>query len=200
MKSFPEKVWGRTDRADGSPASGSGSSQLTPLVGERDHVRGPADAPLTLVEYGDYECYYCGLAYPIVKRLQEHFGDKLHFAFRNFPIEMAHPHARRAAEAAEAAASQARFWEMHDLLFEHQQELGGRDLVRHAATLGLDVERFRTGLAERWYIGRVEEDLRSGDASGVPGTPTFFINGSLYGGSYDFDTLLAAIEQASKTA
>ena len=155
---------------------------------------------MTLLEYGDYECNYCGRAYWIVKRLQEHLGDRLRFAFRNYPIEMAHPHSRQAAEAAEAVAAQGRFWEMHDLLFEHQQELGGRDLVRHARVIGLDVQRFQADLAERRYIGRVEEDSRSGDASGVPGTPTFFINGSFHEGSYDFDPLLAALERASETA
>src|SRR6476646_7201477 len=116
-------------------------SLLTLPVSERDHIQGPADAPVTLVEYGDYECPHCGRAYPVVKAIQRHFGRRLRFVFRNFPLAEAHPHAAHAAEAAEAAAAQGRFWEMHDSLFEHQQALDDRHLVEYAGALGLDTSR-----------------------------------------------------------
>ena len=122
-------------------------TQLTLSVSERDHIQGPATAAITLVEYGDYECPYCGEAYPIVRQLQEELGERLRFVFRNFPLTTAHPHAQNAAEAAETAAGQGRFWEMHDLLFENQEELDEEDLISYASKLGLDVARFKTELA-----------------------------------------------------
>jgi protein-disulfide isomerase len=165
-------------------------------VGDRDHVQGPASAPATLVEYGDYECPYCGMAYPIVKRVQQHFGDRLRFVFRNFPLAEVHPHAEAAAEAAEAAAAQGKFWEMHDTLYEHQRALDTTHLRDYARQLGLDIAAFEQALAAHAFAGRVHEDFISGARSGVNGTPTFYINGRRHDASYDLDTLTAAIERA----
>jgi protein-disulfide isomerase len=168
-----------------------------PVTDDRDHVQGPADAPVTLVEYGDYECPYCGEAYPIVKDIQERMGERLRFAFRNFPITTSHPHAARAAEAAEAAAAQGKFWEMHDHLYENQRHLRDDNLHSYAQALGLDVDVFDEELAEHVRADRVHEDFLSGVRSGVNGTPTFFINGLRHDDSYEFDTLLRALEQAA---
>ena len=162
-------------------------------VSDRDHAQGPADAPVTLVEYGDYECPHCGRAYPIVKELQRRLGAQLRFVFRNFPLREMHPHAVRAAEAAEAAAAQGQFWEMHDTLFEHQWSLTDRSLLEYAAALGLDTVRFEQDLSARTHEPRVREDFRSGVRSGVNGTPTFFINGVRYDGSWDLETLTTAL-------
>jgi protein-disulfide isomerase len=175
-----------------------GSAHLTVPVGARDHVQGSPDAPVTLVEYGDYECPYCGEAYPIVKALQQQVGDRLRFVFRNFPLTNAHPHAEHAAEAAEAAGAQGeeKFWAMHDHLYEHQRTLDDAHLERHAAAVGLDVERFDREMEEGRYRERVREDFLSGVRSGVNGTPTFFINGRRHDGSYALQALLAAVEGA----
>lgn len=167
-----------------------------PVADDRDHIQGAADAAVTLLEYGDYECPYCGAAYPIVKQVQEAMGDELRFVFRNFPITTAHPHAEQGAEAAEAAAAQNRFWPMHDLLYENQQRLEAADLRGYAQRLGLDVARFERELDENVHAGRVHEDFMSGVRSGVNGTPIFYINGARYDDSYDFDTLLAALQDA----
>jgi len=164
---------------------------------DRDHIQGPADAAVTLVEYGDYECPYCGAAYPIVKELQARMRDRLRFVFRNFPITTSHPHAEQAAEAAEAAAAQGRFWEMHDLLYENQRRLRDQDLHAYAEQLGIDVERFDKDLAEHVHAPRVREDFMSGVRSGVNGTPSFYVNGARHDDSYDLDTLLAALERAA---
>ena len=169
------------------------AAALTLPVGERDHAQGPTDAPVTLVEYGDYECPHCGRAYPIVKQLRQRLGRRLRFVFRNFPLRESHPHAQRAAESAEAAGAQGRFWEMHDRLFERQFALDDEYLIEYAGDLGLDVERFRAELVGRVYEPRVREDFRSGVRSGVNGTPTFFINGVRYDGAWDEETLVAAI-------
>ena len=168
-----------------------------PVSQDRDHVQGPADASVTLIEYGDYECPYCGAAYPIVKEVQARMGERLQFVFRNFPITTAHPHAEQAAEAAEAAAAQGSFWEMHDLLYENQKGLENEDLRGYAEQLGLDVGRFDTELSEHVQADRVHEDFLSGVRSGVNGTPTFYINGSRHDDSYDEETLLAALERAA---
>lgn len=168
---------------------------LTMPVGERDHAQGPATAPVTLVEYGDYECPYCGQAYPIVKHIQERLGDSLRFVFRNFPLSELHPHAAHAAEAAEIAADEGKFWEMHDTLFEHQRALDDAHLRAYAAALGLDEAAFAQALSEHRLAGRVREDFMSGIRSGVNGTPTFFINGARHNGSYDLHTLLRALER-----
>ena len=164
---------------------------------DRDHIQGPADAAVTLVEYGDYECPYCGAAYPIVKELQARMGDRLRFVFRNFPITTSHPHAEQAAEAAEAGAAQGRFWEMHDLLYENQTQLRDQDLHGYAEQLGIDVERFDKDLAEHVHAPRVREDFMSGVRSGVNGTPSFYVNGARHDDSYDFETLLDALERAA---
>jgi protein-disulfide isomerase len=172
-------------------------AELTlPVSDERDHIQGRAEAPVTLLEYGDYECPYCGAAYPIVKQVQSQMGDRLRFVFRNFPISTSHPHAEQAAEAAEAAAAQGRFWEMHDHLYEHQRHLEAGDLRTYAEELGLDVERFDRELAENVHAARVREDFMSGVRSGVNGTPTFYVNGNRHDGPYDLDSLLAALERA----
>jgi protein-disulfide isomerase len=168
-----------------------------PVDEDRDHIQGPADAPVTLVEYGDYECPYCGAAYPIVKELQARMGERLRFVFRNFPITTSHPHAEEAAEAAEAAAAQRRFWEMHDLLYENQRRLRDQDLHAYADQLGLDVDLFDKELAEHVHARRVREDFMSGVRSGVNGTPSFYVNGTRHDDSYDLETLLAALERAA---
>jgi protein-disulfide isomerase len=164
---------------------------------DRDHIQGPANAAVTLVEYGDYECPYCGAAYPIVKELQARMGDGLKFVFRNFPITTSHPHAEQAAEAAEAADAQGSFWPMHDLLYENQRRLRDQDLHAYAEQLGLDVEQFDKDLAEHVHASRVREDFMSGVRSGVNGTPSFYVNGARHDDSYDLETLLAALERAA---
>ncbi len=164
---------------------------------DRDQIQGPADAAVTLVEYGDYECPYCGAAYPIVKEVQARMGERLRFVFRNFPITTSHPHAEQAAEAAEAAAAQGRFWEMHDVLYENQRRLGDQDLGAYAEKLELDVERFVKEVAEHVHAARVREDFMSGVRSGVNGTPSFYINGTRHDDSYDLETLLAALERTA---
>jgi protein-disulfide isomerase len=174
------------------------TSELTlPVDDARDHIQGPADAPVTLLEYGDYECPFCGAAYPIVKEVQSRMADRLRFVFRNFPISTSHPHAERAAEAAETAASQGKFWEMHDLLYENQAHLDDPDLHRYAEELGLDVQAFDDDLVSGAHAGRVREDFMSGVRSGVNGTPTFYVNGLRHDGSYELETLLAALERAA---
>jgi protein-disulfide isomerase len=168
-----------------------------PVTEDRDHIEGPADAPVTLLEYGDYECPYCGAAYPIVKEVQARIGERLRFVFRNFPITTSHPHAERAAEAAEAAAAQGSFWRMHDVLYENQKRLGDEDLRTYAQQVGLDLDVFDRELAEHVHAARVQEDFMSGVRSGVNGTPTFYVNGARYDDSYDLDTLLGALEAAA---
>jgi protein-disulfide isomerase len=158
--------------------------QLTPAVSTKDHIAGPDDAPVTLVEYGDYECPYCGMAYLVLKKAQQQLGSGLRFVFRNFPLAEAHPHARMAAEAAEAAGAQGKFWEMHDALFEHQDALEPEDLAGYAKSIGLDVAKFKRDLEAGTYAKRVRDDFRSGVRSGVNGTPTFFVNGIRYDGSW----------------
>ena len=174
----------------------SGTTRLTLAVSQRDHRRGQETAPVTLVEYGDYECPYCGKAYPIVKEIQRRLGDQLRFVFRNFPLTQSHPHAEHAAEAAEAAAGQGKFWQMHDSLFEHQPALDDAHLVHYASALNLNEERFKREMTEHVHADRAREDFMSGVRSGVNGTPTFFINGVRHDASYELETLLAAIEAA----
>jgi len=169
---------------------------MLPVNRKRDHMQGNPDAPLTLVEYGDYECPFCGAAYPIVKQVRQRLGDQLCFVFRNFPLTQLHPHAQHAAEAAESAGGQGKFWEMHDMLFEHQRALDDLHLVQNATAIGLDVARFEMDMAAHTYADRVREDFISGVRSGVNGTPTFFINGRRHDGSYDLKGLLAALELA----
>jgi protein-disulfide isomerase len=168
-----------------------------PVSDDRDHTQGLPDAPVTLVEYGDYQCPYCGRAYPIIKDVQAELGDRLRFVFRNFPITTSHPNAEQAAEAAEAAGAQGRFWEMHDLLYENQSRLDLDGLLGHAERLALDVERFERELADNVYAERVHEDFMSGVRSGVNGTPTFYVNGVRHDDSYERGTLIAALERAA---
>jgi protein-disulfide isomerase len=174
-----------------------GAALTMPVSEDRDHIQGPTEAAVTLVEYGDYECPYCGAAYPIIKEVQSRMGARLRFVFRNFPITTSHPHAEQAAETAEAAATQGKFWQMHDLLYENQKRLRDPDLRGYAERLALDVERFDKELAEHVHAARVREDFMSGVRSGVNGTPTFYINGARHDDSYDFETMLAALERAA---
>src|SRR5436309_10487718 len=170
------------------------AGRLTIPVGPKDHVKGPADAPLTLLEYGDFQCPYCRQAYPIVKQVQEQLGARLRFAFRNFPLTRIHQHAQHAAEAAEAAAAQGAFWQMHDRLFERQFALDDDHLIEYATELALNAERIRGEVEAGTYAGRVRDDFMSGVKSGVNGTPTFFINGVRYDESWDRDSLLGALK------
>jgi protein-disulfide isomerase len=159
-----------------------------------DHIRGPAQAPVTLVEYGDYECPNCGLAHPIVDRMQAHFGNELRFVFRHFPLQQIHPHAESAAESAEYAGSQGMFWEMHDGIYENQDQLGLPLLFALAGALGLSESGLRNALVTGEFAPKVRSDFLGGVRSGVNGTPTFFINGRRHDGSYAFDDLVSAIE------
>jgi protein-disulfide isomerase len=168
--------------------------RLRPPLDPNDHFLGDPTAGLSLVEFGDYECPFCGQAYPITRRLQKVFGpDRLCFVFRHFPPSSLHPHALAAAEAAEAAAAQGRFWEMHDMLFEHQDAFEPKDLERYATIIGLDVGAFVRDLRSRRFLPEVRSDLRSGAVSGVNGTPTFFINGLRHDAPFDFESLQSAI-------
>jgi len=170
-------------------------SRLAAPVAETDHVSGPDDAPVTLVEYGDFECPACGAAYPIVELVRRQMGARLRFVFRHFPLTQMHPHALHAAEAAEAAGAQGKFWQMHAMLFEHQDALEDPDLVGYAKALHLDVKRFTTELSSEMHLPRIRKDTQSGIRSGVNGTPTFFINGVRFDGAWD--DLLAALENAA---
>jgi protein-disulfide isomerase len=167
---------------------------------ERDHIRGPETAPVTLVEYGDYECPYCGQAEIVIRELLDEFGDELRYVWRHLPLNDVHPHTQMAAEASEAAGAQGAFWPMHDKLLVSQDELTARDLRRHAEELGLDVERFWNELRRREHSERVADDVASADASGVAGTPSFFINGRRHRGAYDIETLGAAVRAARARA
>ncbi len=171
-------------------------STLTQPVSPHDHAEGPVDAPLNLVEYGDYQCPYCGAAYPVVKRLQKTLGKKLRFVFRNFPLTQMHPYALIAAQAAEAAALQGKFWEMHDLLFEEQNLLKLEIIPSWAKRIGLNLEQFEKNIKQAVVEKRIKEDRQSGIRGGVNGTPTFFINGTRHDGPYDYNSLLAALESA----
>jgi protein-disulfide isomerase len=168
---------------------------LTVPVGEGDHLLGPRTASLTLVEYGDYECPFCGDAYPVVEEVRGLLRDELLFAYRHFPLTQIHPHAALAAEAAEAADAQGLFWEMHGRLFLHQDRLAPADLVEHARVLGLDLARFERDLATREYGPKVRAQFLSGVRSGVNGTPTFFVNGVRHNGGYDLASLLDALRE-----
>lgn len=174
-------------------AIGIPASSLTLPVAGRDHLQGSIDAPILLVEYGDYECPYCGDAFPMVKDVQEQLGDKLCFAFRNFPLASYHPHAEHAAEAAESAGAQGHFWAMHDTLFENQDALEDDDLIKYAIALKLDSRRLAEEITTGVHRNRVREDFRSGARGGVNGTPTFFINGVHYTGVPRAEELLATI-------
>jgi protein-disulfide isomerase len=163
-------------------------------VTPEDHIQGDPDAELTLVEYGDYECPHCGRAYGIVKRVQKHFGRRLRFVFRNFPLTQIHPNAQTAAETAEFAGAHGRFWEMHDLIYENQDRLGLPLLFALAEELGLDPQRLRDALTAGEFEPRVRRDFLSGVRSGVNGTPTFFLGEQRHDGPWEFDDLVRALE------
>jgi protein-disulfide isomerase len=167
---------------------------------DRDHVRGSEDAPVTLVEYGDYQCPYCGQAEVVIRELLDSFGDDLRYVWRQLPLNDVHEHAQMAAEAAEAADAQGKFWPMHDLLLNHQDDLEPSDLSRYANDIDLDLTRFWEELRSREHAPRIAEDVASADASGVAGTPSFFINGKRHQGAYDVDTLTSAVRRARSRA
>ena len=171
----------------------------TPVDPDRDHIRGPQDAAVTLVEYGDFECPYCGRAEPVIRELLATSGGELRYVFRHLPLVDVHEHAEIAAEAAEAAGEQGAFWAMHDRLFDRQSTLGIIDLVNNANEIGLDVPRFKKALQSRKYTLRVERDVESANDSGVAGTPTFFINGRRHEGAYDLESLRATIAREART-
>jgi protein-disulfide isomerase len=168
---------------------------VVPVDPGRDHVRGPEKALVTVVEYGDFECPYCGLAEPAVRELLRDFGD-LRYVWRHLPLNDVHPHAQLAAEGAEAAARQGAFWELHDVLLDHQGALTARDLIGYAGSLGLNVERFGADLRRHVGAAHIAEDVDSADLSGVSGTPTFFVDGMRHYGAYDIETLSAAVKLA----
>jgi protein-disulfide isomerase len=172
------------------------SKKLTvPVNIGSDHIRGSINAPITIVEYGDYECPYTGMAYPIVKEIMKQFGDQIYFVFRNFPLNDIHPHAQHAAEAAEAAAAQDKFWQMHDYLFEHQKALDDGHLLEYAKKVGLNIDKFKTEMSEHIYAPLINKSLRVGIDSGVEGTPTFFVNAQRYEDSWDLDTFSSFLKR-----
>ena len=185
---------------DGVLMKEGGWSRLVLPVGARDQVQGSMEAAVTLLEYGDFECGHCAEALPVVKEITRWLRGELRYAFRHFPVADKHPHALRAAEAAEAAGAQGCFWEMHNLLCERSPALDAVHLERYAQKLGLDVERFAREMRAHVYLEKVREDMTSGVESGVTRTPTFFINGVQYRGEADLDGLLAAIEEAGNRA
>ena len=172
--------------------------KLTMLVSEsRDHIQGPAIAPVTLLEYGDFECPYCAQTYIIIKEAQERLGSNLRFVFRNFPVTKVRPHAYETALAAEAAGAQGKFWEMYDYLFRHGQRVTNDSLRQSAAKLGLDIARFDRDFFDHRYSSHIDEDIESAKSSGVNSTPTFFINEDRYNGPWDLDSLLSALDDES---
>lgn len=168
-------------------------SRLRIPVTSNDHIQGPMDAPITLVEYGDYECGFCGLAFPNVKLVQKRFADNLRFVFRNFPLTEVHPFAEAAAEAAEYAATHGRFWEMHDGLYANQDQLGVTLIFALGRKLGLSDLGLQEAMAERRFGAKIQADFLGGVRSGVNGTPSFFINGEKHEGGYSYDELAAAV-------
>jgi protein-disulfide isomerase len=166
-------------------------------VSAADHVQGAADAKVTLLEYGDYQCPYCGAAYPVIKAVQKRLGAKMRFVFRNFPLNQAHPYAELAAESAEAAGAQGKFWEMHDALYENQAQLGEPLIEALVKRLKLDANQFETDMETRKYQSHVKRDFMGGVRSGVNGTPGLFINGERYDESWDEESLSAALLKAA---
>lgn len=168
-------------------------STLKVPVTEADHIQGDGKALITLVEYGDYECPYCGSAYPIVKRIQKHFGERLRFVFRNFPIVDSHPYAGIAAMTAEFAATKNKFWEMHDVLYENQEFLDLPNLINYAESLGLSASELQMAIKNEIFADKIKNDFMGGVRSGVNGTPSFFINGNRHDGSFEYEDLLVAL-------
>jgi protein-disulfide isomerase len=170
-------------------------ARLAVPVNGQDHSRGPKDAPVTLVEYGDFECPHCGQAHYQLQELENAIGESMRLVFREFPLTTVHPHAAQAAEAAESAGAQRKFWAMHDILFENQDALEEEDLLQYAAAIDLDLEQFARDLSEERFAPRVREHFMGGVHSGVNGTPTFFINGFRHDGGFDYQSLLEAINE-----
>ena len=173
----------------------STAAKLVVPVSERDHILGPDDAPITLVEYGDLECPYCRQVSPVIMELRRRLGGRVRYVFRHFPIRSAHTHAQLAAEAAEAAGAQGKFWEMQESLLEHQDALDLSHILEYAAQLDLDLEQFQQDLENHTYAEHVREDFQGGVRSGVNGTPSFFINGNRYDGAWDLESLIDAVEK-----
>jgi protein-disulfide isomerase len=173
------------------------TKHLIPPLSASDHTIGPENAPVTLVEYGDYECPYCGMAQPIVASIIERMGESLRFGFRHFPLTQAHPHAQAAAEMAEAAGERGKFWEMHDTLYQNQDALEDEDLISFAARIGIDPNWATQVLANHTFAANVRADFMSGVRSGVNGTPTFFINGIRHDGPWDEAALLESLHNAA---
>lgn len=163
-------------------------------VASVDHIQGNADAPITFVEYGDYQCPYCGQAYPMIKQIQDYFGDQLCFVFRNFPLTEVHEHAKIAAYTAEFADTYNKFWEMHDLIYENQEALSRELLLRLTKTMGLDPKELEQAWDNKTFESKIQKDFMGGVRSGVNGTPSFFINGHRYNGPYDYNSIVHAIE------
>ncbi len=166
-------------------------------VSSEDHIQGNEQASLTLVEYGDYECPYCGMAYPIIKRLQKHFGNRLRFIFRNFPIVDSHPHAGIAAITAEFAGNKGKFWEMHDLLYENQEHLELSDLLGYAESLNLSSSELQSAIENEIFDKKIQNDFMGGVRSGVNGTPSFFINNHRFNGPFTYEDLLRSLDDVS---
>jgi protein-disulfide isomerase len=171
-------------------------SSLQVPVSAEDHIQGRANAPLTLVEYGDFECPHCGKAHTVVKRLQNHFGDRMRFVYRNFPLTDIHPIAEPAAEAAEFAGAKGKYWPMHDAIFEHQRSLSPELLVSLASRLQLDPDELASAVDDQKFLDKISKDVEGGERNGVHGTPTFFINGQQYQGPWQFEDLVQAMEAA----
>ncbi len=172
---------------------------VVPVDPSRDHVQGPVNATLTLVQYGDYQCPFCGAAYLEVKKVQKELGSKLRFVFRNFPLTSPHPFAMHAAETAEAASAQGKFWEMHDFLYEHQKTLGDPQVaLDYASRLGLDIQKFQRDLSQHTFLPRIKEDFEGGVRSGVNGTPTFYVNGIRHDGAPTAKELVNALQEQFK--
>jgi protein-disulfide isomerase len=176
------------------------STLTLPASPARDHITGPVDAAITLVEYGDYECPFCAAAHPVVKAILAQSGDAVRYVFRHFPMTSMHPHAELAAEAAEAAGNQGKFWSMHDMLYANQQRLDGPALLAYAAAVGLDVSRFSNEVAAHTHLPKISEDFMSGVRSGVNGTAAFYINGFRHDGGWEYASLMTALRDAAVTS
>jgi len=192
---LPTSSTRKTAKKSKAPETETGEDETprltVPITSEDDHIQGSFDAPLTLVEYGDYQCPFCGAAYPEIKKVQQKLGSRLRFVFRNFPITSLHEFAERAAEAAEAASAQGKFWEMHDFLYEHQDILGDEDeILAGAVKLQLNTQRLADEIAQHAYLNRIKQDFTGGVRSGVNGTPTFYVNETRYNGSPEANELL----------
>jgi len=193
-KTVPRRTPGKT-RLETVEEEPETTRLVVPVDPGRDHIQGPLAASLTLVEYGDYQCPYCGAAYPEVKKIQKQLGSKLRFVFRNFPLSRIHEHALNAAETAEAANAQGKFWDMHDFLYEHQDTLGDPGVaLGFAKKLGLDIQKFQHDLSQHTHQSRIKEDFNGGVRSGVNGTPTFYVNGLRHEGAVTAKELVKALE------